>query len=100
MGFFSSLKSLFGVSTEEAQTEPVEEPTSYQKKHVEEPIMTSHNAGDAIKNNNVGPVVRAGDVAIAIAEAAEIDNPDKEITVVDKLAYLRISADSELILKR
>ncbi|RLA24524.1 MAG: monooxygenase [Gammaproteobacteria bacterium] len=62
--------------------------------------MTSHNAGDAIKNNNVGPVVRAGDVAIAIAEAAEIDNPDKEITVVDKLAYLRISADSELILKR
>ncbi len=100
MGIFSSLKSMLGGSTGSGKSDPMEQPASNHNKDVEEPIMTSKNVGDAINNNNVGPVVRAGDVAIAIAEAAEIDNPDKEITIVDKLAYLRISADSELILRR
>jgi len=56
--------------------------------------------GDAINNNDVGPVMRAGEVAEAVAEAAEIDNPDKKIKVDDKIAYIRISADGEMILKR
>ncbi|MBV1952053.1 MAG: MmoB/DmpM family protein, partial [Cycloclasticus sp.] len=40
------------------------------------------------------------DVAQAAIEAAEWDNPDKEIKVDDKGAYVRISADQELILTR
>ena len=55
---------------------------------------------DALKNNRVGPVMRSGEIAHAVVEAAEMDNPDKEITVEDKNAYVRISADSELILTR
>ncbi len=58
------------------------------------------NAGDVINNNRVGPVMRAGDVAVAAVEAAEMDNPGKEIHVDDRLAYLRIAADGELILTR
>ncbi len=58
------------------------------------------NAGNAINNNRVGPVMRAGDVAQAAVEAAEMDNPGKEIFVEDKIAYLRIAADGELILTR
>jgi len=58
------------------------------------------NNTDIVHNNNVGPIVRAGDVALAIAEAAEIDNPDKEITVLDQTAYLRISCEQEMIIRR
>ncbi|MDY6891791.1 MAG: MmoB/DmpM family protein [Pseudomonadota bacterium] len=54
----------------------------------------------ALNNNMVGPVIRAGDVALAVMDAAEIDNPGKEIKVDDKVAYVRISAEDELILKK
>ncbi len=54
----------------------------------------------ALENNNVGPVLRAGDIASAVAEAAEIDNPDKEITIDDKIAYVRIAAEEEMTLNR
>ena len=60
--------------------------------------MSDSKAESALHNNNVGPVMRAGDVAQAVVEAAEMDNPGKEIHVDDKLAYLRISAEDELIL--
>lgn len=55
---------------------------------------------EAVNNNRVGPVMRAGDVAQAALEAAEMDNPDKAVHVDDKVAYIRISADDELILTR
>ncbi len=58
------------------------------------------NPGDALLNNMVGPVVRAGDVAQAVAEAAEEDNPGKDIKVEDRVAYLRIQTPNEMILKR
>mgnify|MGYP001481658323 FL=1 len=48
---------------------------------------------DASQNNKVGPIMRQGELAEAIKEAAEIDNPDKIITVEDNLAYLRIQTD-------
>ena len=51
-------------------------------------------------NNSVGPVMRAGALARAVAEAAEADNPDRKIVVDDKIAYLRISTDGEMILRR
>ncbi|MCK9989438.1 MAG: MmoB/DmpM family protein [Rugosibacter sp.] len=51
-------------------------------------------------NNKVGPVMRQGNLARAVAEAAEIDNPGKTITVEDKVAYLRIQTDDEMFIKR
>jgi toluene monooxygenase system protein D len=60
--------------------------------------MTDIN--NAHLNNKVGPVMRAGALAKAVAEAAEIDNPGKTIIVDDKVAYLRVSTDGELILRR
>lgn len=56
--------------------------------------------GDRTKNNDVGPVMRAGEVAQAAIEAVEMDNPDREISIQDKVAYVRISAEHELILTR
>ncbi len=55
---------------------------------------------DIVHNNNVGPVMRIGDVSLAVAEAAEIDNPDKTVVVQDRTAYLRISCEHEMIIKR
>ena len=55
---------------------------------------------DASENNRVGPIIRSGDVAQAVAEAVEIDNPDKEIFVDDKVAYLRIAMENECILRK
>ena len=57
-------------------------------------------ANSVLRNNKVGPVVRAGEVADAVAEAAEIDNPDKEVHVEANGAYSRIYAEGELVLRR
>jgi len=63
--------------------------------------MTNKSESDSLlNNNNVGPIVRAGEVAEAVAEAAIIDNPDKEVTVEANGAYSRIYADGELIITR
>jgi toluene monooxygenase system protein D len=51
-------------------------------------------------NNRVGPILRQGALAKAVAEAAEIDNPNAQIDVDDKVAYVRISTDGEMIIKR
>ena len=50
--------------------------------------------------NMAGPVLRGGDVAQAVIEAAEADNPDKDIIVEDHGAYVRIEADMGLILRQ
>ena len=50
--------------------------------------------------NMAGPVLRGGDVAQAVIEAAEVDNPDKEIIVEDHGAYVRIEADKGLIIRQ
>ena len=57
-------------------------------------------SGDASENNRVGPIIRSGEVAQAVAEAVEIDNPDKEIFVDDKVAYVRIAVENECILRK
>jgi len=56
--------------------------------------------GSAHLNNRVGPVLRQGELAKAVAEAAEIDNPGRIIVVDDKIAYVRISTDGEMIIRR
>ncbi len=62
--------------------------------------MSNATAGQGYHNNMVGPVVRAGDLAQAVIEAARVDNPDKEIFVDDKRAYIRIHAEQEMILRQ
>ena len=59
--------------------------------------MSANGSGSAIYNNMVGPVMRAGELAMAVIEAAKIDNPGKEIFVDDKRAYLRIHADRKSV---
>ncbi|MGH8434352.1 MAG: MmoB/DmpM family protein [Pseudomonas sp.] len=51
-------------------------------------------------NNMVGPVMRQGELALAVLEAAQADNPGKKIIVDDKVAYLRIQTEDEMILRR
>lgn len=51
-------------------------------------------------NNKVGPVMRAGEIATAVCEAAIEDNPGKDIQIEDRVAYVRIQTDDELILRR
>lgn len=46
----------------------------------------------------VGPVLRSGDVASAIAEALRADNAVVEL--VDRGGYLRLSAPGRLLLRR
>lgn len=63
--------------------------------------MSSPTAiGNGYKNNRVGPVIRACDISRAVIEAAHEDNPGRDIVVDDQVAYVRIAADGELILRR
>jgi toluene monooxygenase system protein D len=48
----------------------------------------------------VGPIVRCGDVADAVAEAAVIDNPNRDVTVEDHTAYLRVQCADECVIRR
>lgn len=59
-----------------------------------------NNIANAHLNNRVGPILRGGTLAKAVAEAAEVDNPGRTITVEDKIAYVRISTDGEMVLNR
>jgi toluene monooxygenase system protein D len=69
-------------------------------KDYKEKAMSSTSSAQAYHNNLVGPVMRAGDLAMAIIEAAKIDNPGKEVHVDDKRAYIRIHTEHEMILRR
>lgn len=62
--------------------------------------MTTENIADGYRNNRVGPILRASGITEGVIEAAHEDNPDKTIRVEDKVAYVRIDTDGELILRR
>lgn len=62
--------------------------------------MSTATSAQAYHNNLVGPVMRPGDLAQAVIEAAKADNPGKDIFVDDKRAYIRIHADQEMILRQ
>jgi len=65
-----------------------------------EKAMSNSSSAQAYHNNMVGPVMRAGDLAMAVIEAAKVDNPGKDIFVEDKRAYIRIHAEQEMILRQ
>ena len=51
-------------------------------------------------NNLVGPVLRMVEDVDAIVRAIEEDNPDREIEVIDRGAYVRVQADGYLRVTR
>jgi toluene monooxygenase system protein D len=80
--------------------EPTATASAAVREQNKEKAMTKLNAGHGYHNNMVGPVMRAGDLAMAVIEAARVDNPGKEIFVEDKRAYIRIHAEQEMILRQ
>jgi len=46
--------------------------------------------------NPVGPILRMGDEVELVVAAIEDDNPDREIEVIDRGAYVRIQAADRL----
>ena len=55
---------------------------------------------DDERRNSVGPVLRAGEMADAVIQALEEDNPGKEFVIQDHVAYLRIETEGECIVRR
>ena len=51
-------------------------------------------------SNSVGPVLRMSDDLDAIIAAIVEDNPGKQINVIDRGAYTRVSGDGELRVTR
>ena len=51
-------------------------------------------------NRGVGPILRMSDDIDGIIQAIRDDNPDKEIRVIDRHAYVRIEGDPPLLLTR
>ena len=54
---------------------------------------------DTARNNAVGPVLRAGEIADAVVEALQEDNPGKEFTVEDRVAYVRAETEGECVVR-
>jgi toluene monooxygenase system protein D len=48
--------------------------------------------------NPVGPVLRMGDEVEQIIAAIEDDNPDTDIEVIDRGAYVRVQAENQITL--
>ena len=54
---------------------------------------------DTARRNAVGPVLRAGEVADAVVEALQEDNPGKEFRVEDRVAYVRAETEGECVVR-
>jgi toluene monooxygenase system protein D len=98
MKFINWLKDL--LPPRPAPGQPAIRAKEATKEMDKEKTMSVANAGQSYHNNMVGPVMRAGDLAMAVIEAARVDNPGKEIFVEDKRAYIRIHAEQEMILRQ
>ena len=48
----------------------------------------------------VGPVLKSGDIADAVAEAVQHDNPDREFKIDDSSGYVRIETPRECWIRR
>jgi hypothetical protein len=58
-----------------------------------------NNYGDGAANW-VGPVLRVGDLAEAVARAIAEDNPGKQINIVDRGDYIRVHTEQRCRLTR
>ncbi|MBT3170750.1 MAG: monooxygenase [Rhodospirillaceae bacterium] len=58
------------------------------------------SGGEDARKNSVGPVLRAGEVADAVVEAIQEDNPDKQFLIEDRVAYIRIETEGECVLRQ
>ena len=45
---------------------------------------------DAVEYDAVGPIMRVGEIAEAVIDAVELDNPDRDVFVTDRGDYLHI----------
>jgi len=97
MNFITWLKNL--LNPQPAVASPATAAPGAVKTPEKEKAMSTSSSAQAYHNNMVGPVMRAGDLAMAVIEAAKVDNPGKEIFVDDKRAYIRIHAEQEMILR-
>lgn len=61
---------------------------------------TGTSRADIERSNGVGPVLRAGELADVVVEAIRLDNPDADVSVIDKRAYLRVQIPDECIVRR
>lgn len=48
----------------------------------------------------VGPVLKSGDIADAVAEAVQYDNPDRKFKIDDSAGYVRIETPRECWIRR
>ena len=55
---------------------------------------------DQKRRNSVGPVLRAGEVADAVVEARQEDNPDKEFVIENRIAYVRVETEGECFIRQ
>ncbi|MDE0391749.1 MAG: MmoB/DmpM family protein [Rhodospirillales bacterium] len=53
-----------------------------------------------MNENLVGPVVRSGELADAVIDAAIEDNPDREVMVFEREDYVRIHAERNCVVTR
>lgn len=50
--------------------------------------------------NMAGPILRGGEVALAVIDALVEDNPEKNVQVQDHGSYVRVEAEGGMILRR
>ena len=100
MGVINWIAGLFAGKPERSSIAPAAAGGAPEPRKNEEKTMSVASAVQAYHNNMVGPVMRAGDLAMAVIEAARIDNPGKEVFVDDKRAYIRIHTEQEMLLNR
>jgi toluene monooxygenase system protein D len=60
----------------------------------------SRDSQDQGSANWVGPVLRAGDLAEAVAQAIAQDNPGKRVNILDRGDYVRIHTEQQCRLTR
>lgn len=54
---------------------------------------------EGTRGNSVGPVLRAGEVADAVVEALEEDNPGKDFVIENRITYIRAETEGECIVR-
>jgi hypothetical protein len=55
---------------------------------------------ESVAYDGVGPILRSGDLADAVIDAVEEDNPDKDVMVTDRGDYVHIHTLKECRLTR